>query len=413
MRLLLTYIIFLGAVHLGSSYAIGITTTVFVDIFASSTVTVQGTTFSVTTFSLIASAKAVATPITNSSNANINVTLPSLPLDSDSLSALDSLMNLILSVPDEVFQAGDADVVEFYTNISSCLANVTLSLEAAASNLVPEVASIAHEVGSDVVSDVGKATSFIGSLTSDIPGAISTVKSIAQGVGSDIVSDAGKATSLIASLMSDVPGAISTAKSIAQSIESQVVSAAPAVITKATSIFNDVTSDAAAAAQGVASALHLPFKPRARNVPKVKARQDLTAVIPEFTNTSDISPYLRLRSKRRSLPISSTLNPRNLTSAISEISTISACISAAATTNPLFPVADCAFRLAELVGPAAKLLKIKDAAEGAGGAVKIIQTLGNAADAASVVKLGGQGVLNAFKELLGINSAVDACKFLV
>lgn len=45
--------------------------------------------------------------------------------------------------------------------------------------------------------------------------------------------------------------------------------------------------------------------------------------------------------------------------------------------------------------------------------MKVIQTLGNARDAASVVRLGGDGVLGVLKGLLGVSEVVKDCKFLV
>ncbi|CZR59843.1 uncharacterized protein PAC_09737 [Phialocephala subalpina] len=423
----------LGAVRLGSAHVIA-TTTVFVDIFPSSTVTVHATASTAVTLSVKASAKAVATPIVNSTNTNTNVTLPSFPLNSDSLSGLNSLMNLILSAPDDILQAGDADVVGFYTNISSCLSNVTLALEAAASNLVPEISSLAHEVGSDIAKGASKATSFIASLTSDIPGAISTAKSVAKSIESKI-----------SSLTSEIPGAISTAKSVAKSIESKITSAAPALVTEATSLFHEATSDVAAAAKSVASELHLPFRPR--GYPKLKARQNVTNIVPrfpnssdidlpfnskakskprqdltditsEFLNTSDIDPYFKSKVKPRNLSVHVPvavlhLTPRNLTTTLSSIASISACVSAASDSNPLFQIGDCAFHIAELVTPASEILKLKGLIEGAGGAVKVVQTLGNAKDAAGVVKIGGQGVLDVLKGVLGIDSTIKACSFLV
>jgi len=62
-------------------------------------------------------------------------------------------------------------------------------------------------------------------------------------------------------------------------------------------------------------------------------------------------------------------------------------------------VGDCAFKIAELAAPAARFLKVRGLIETARGAVKIIQTLGNARNAADVVKIGGQGVLNVLKDV--------------
>lgn len=45
--------------------------------------------------------------------------------------------------------------------------------------------------------------------------------------------------------------------------------------------------------------------------------------------------------------------------------------------------------------------------------MKVVQTLGNAKDAASVVKIGGQGVLDVLKGVLGVSEVVKACQFLV
>ncbi|KAF8853088.1 hypothetical protein BDZ45DRAFT_729752 [Acephala macrosclerotiorum] len=317
------YLAILGAVCLEPGYVIA-TTTVFVDIFPISTVPVHAAAFTALTLSVKASAKAIATPIVNSTNTNTNT----------------------------ILQAGDADVVGFYTNISSCLSNVTLALEAAVSNLVPEVSSLAHEVGSNITKGASKATLFTASPTSGIP------------------------------------GAVSTAKSIAKSIESKINSVAPAL---ATSLFHEATSDIAAAAKSVASKLHLPFKPRG----KIETRRGLTDITSEFFNTSDIDPYFKPKSKPRALP---SLEPRNLTTLSPSPS---ACISAAADTNPLFQIGDCAFHIAELVTPASKILKLKDLIEGAGGAMNVVPTLGNAKDATSVVKIGGQGVLDVLKGALG------------
>ncbi|KAE8448066.1 hypothetical protein EG329_009831 [Mollisiaceae sp. DMI_Dod_QoI] len=382
---LLSYVLVLGAAHLGYSNVIT-TTTVIVDIFPGSTVTIHPTTSTTIHFSLTGSVEAVATPIANSSNANINVTLPSLPLSSDSLTALNSLMYLILSVPDDILQAGDTDVIKFYTNISSCLSNLTHSLESAASNLIPEVASLAHEVGSGIAHGASKATSFLASLTSDIP------------------------------------GALSTAKSIGKSIESEITSAAPALITKASSVFNDATSELGAGVKSLGTDLGLRFMPRGGSgrLLKRKPKQELIDIVPEYINTSDTDTNVSFDSRPRSrsksnFKLKGRAKPksRDLSSALSTLTTLSACITAASNSNPLFELGDCAFHLAELVTPASKITKIKDLVEGAGGAVKIVQTLGNAKDAASVARIGGQGVLGALKELLGVSEVVKACKFLV
>lgn len=279
-------------------------------------------------------------------------------------------------MPDNILQEGDQDVVAFYTNVSSCLSNVTSALENAASNLVPEAKSIGQEIASDVLSGESKATSFLGSLTSDIPGAVSTAKSILGSLESDGTS-----------ILHDNPPA-------AKSIESKITSIAPSIITQAASIFDHATSDAASIGKGIASALHLPFKPRGGSY-KAQARN-------EQPETREF-PKLTIHN----------LQSRNLSSIISQISTLSACLSSAAQNNTLFNVGNCAFHIAELAAPAAKIAKVRDLIGGAGGAVKIVQTLGNAKDEASLVKIGGNGMLSAVKELSGIGDVIKDCKFLV
>lgn len=285
-------------------------------------------------------------------------------------------MNLILTAPDNILQEGDEDVIAFYTNISSCLSNVTSALESAVSNLVPEVKSIGQEIASDVHLAGSKATSFLGSLTSDIPGAISTAKSALGSLESDG-----------ASIFHAVPAA-------AKSIESKITSIAPSIITQAASVFDHATSDVTSIGKGIASALHLPFKPRGGSY-KVRARNG--------------------HYEPREFPKLSThnLQVRNLSSTISQISTLSACLSSATQNNTLFNVGDCAFHIAELAAPAAKIAKVRNLIGDAGGAVKIVQALGNAKDETGLVKIGGSGVLSAFKELSGIGNVINDCKFLV
>jgi hypothetical protein len=66
-----------------------------------------------------------------------------------------------------------------------------------------------------------------------------------------------------------------------------------------------------------------------------------------------------------------------------------------------------------LVLPAAKILRAKSLVEAAGGLFRTVQVAGEAADAAGVVRIGSQGVLDVLKEVSGISKTVNACKFLV
>jgi hypothetical protein len=381
-----TLLLLFGAGHLGLSYLI-ITTTAFIDVLASSTLTILATTSTAPETPSTASALAATTSSFYSTGAITNVTLPPLPLNGASLSALDSLMNLILTIPDNILQEGDQDVVAFYSNVSYCLTNVTSALENAVSSLIPEAKSIGQEIASVVISEGSKATSFLASLTSDIPGAVSTVKSIAASVESDA-----------ASIFHDVTAA-------GKSIEPKITSAAPALVTEAGSIITHATSEAESIGKGIVSALHLPFKPRGGSVKRedVKARHELS---------SDINPHSEAKI-RTSLNTFSHLQARNLSSTIAQISALSSCLSSGLDSNPLFEIGNCALHIADLISPAAKILKIRDLIGGAGGAVKIVQTLGNAKDATSVVKIGGKGVLDAFKELSGVGDVISDCKFLV
>jgi hypothetical protein len=93
---------------------------------------------------------------------------------------------------------------------------------------------------------------------------------------------------------------------------------------------------------------------------------------------------------------------------LSDIGNVESCIAVSANKNPLFEVADCALNIAEVVNPAAKLLKIRSDIEKAGGVGSILKALGGAAS----LKTVGGAVLSVLEEATNFSGVVKACSFL-
>jgi len=202
--------------------------------------------------------------------------------------------------------------------------------------------------------------------------------SLADNIGSDIAT----ATSIFGSLTSEIPGPISTAESAVNSVVSDVTSAVAPIVTSATAVVGSLISDAVPIASSIGG--------------------DINSIIGSIPN-----PFaLHKRS-------SSLFSLSRIEDIASELSDLAICLSAAAQSNPLFKVADCASEIASVAIPAARFVEVKRAVAVAGGEVKIIQTLGNATSADEVVKIGGQGVLDGLKELSGMSDLVGKCKFLL
>jgi hypothetical protein len=93
---------------------------------------------------------------------------------------------------------------------------------------------------------------------------------------------------------------------------------------------------------------------------------------------------------------------------LSDIENVGACIAVSANKNPLFKVADCATNIAEVLVPAARLLKIRSDIETAGGVKSILEALGGKAAAKTV----GGAFLSVLKEATNISGVAKACSFL-
>jgi hypothetical protein len=221
---------------------------------------------------------------------------------------------------------------------------------------------------------LANSTSAISNAASSL---VPVLGSLATAAGSDIASLFGDVTS-------HIPGAITTVESV---FSEGTAGAA--------SVFSKVTAGAASLAHSVETAAPALVSDAGAGAASVFSQA--TAAIPALLSAI----HLRSNSKR------------NITSTFDSIVNLQACISNSLNTNPIFEIGKCASDIAQLVLPAAKILRAKSLVEAAGGVVMTVQVLGEAADAASVVKIGGQSVLDVLKEASGISKTVDACKFLV
>ena len=151
-----------------------------------------------------------------------------------------------------------------------------------------------------------------------------------------------------------------------------------------------------------------------------KARNNETVVLQDLLGDLDYLKRLHMAATgNRAVDIyaSAPLQPRgainDLESLASQISTISACISNKLNSNPVFEIGKCALKLAELVVPAAKLLKLKDEVAAAGGVAKTVETFRAVGSVGEAVSKGGAVLGEVFKDISGINNVVDDCKILV
>jgi hypothetical protein len=98
---------------------------------------------------------------------------------------------------------------------------------------------------------------------------------------------------------------------------------------------------------------------------------------------------------------------------LKEVGQVTACLSNAVTTNPIFEVGKCAADLASLAIPAANLLRLKQLTGAVGGVVKAVETLKKAKSAGDVVKGGGNVLLDLLKGVADVTGAAQDCAFLV
>jgi hypothetical protein len=193
------------------------------------------------------------------------------------------------------------------------------------------------------------------------------------------------------------------------SLEGKLTSA---IVPLATSLARDLTSAVAPAITAAASAIESGAKGVASHA---------TALIPAVTSLAapvesgaksigqDIGNFFK---KRRQL--AEILQRRSeLGDIVSQLSTLDACLSTAVDSNSIFKVGDCAFELAELVFPLARVAKVKKLVGDVGGAAKVVKTLGEAKSVSQAVAIGGSQVLDLVKEISGVNDVVKACKFLI
>ena len=98
---------------------------------------------------------------------------------------------------------------------------------------------------------------------------------------------------------------------------------------------------------------------------------------------------------------------------VNQLSTLDVCLSTAVDNNSIFKVGDCAFDLAELVFPLARIAKVKKLVGDIGGAATVVKTLAEAKSMTQAVTAGRSQVLDLIKEVSGVNDVVKACKFLI
>ena len=86
-----------------------------------------------------------------------DTTTPSLPLSYNQGAGLNSLLQLIINVPESILEAG-SDVSSFFTNISTCLSNDASNIERDLKKLIPSITSFAKDAETEIsngVADVG------------------------------------------------------------------------------------------------------------------------------------------------------------------------------------------------------------------------------------------------------------------
>ena len=98
---------------------------------------------------------------------------------------------------------------------------------------------------------------------------------------------------------------------------------------------------------------------------------------------------------------------------VNQLSTLDACLSTAVDSNSVFQVGDCAFELAKLAFPLARIAKLKKLVGDVGGTAKVVRTLVEAKSVAQAVAVGGKQILDLIKEVSGVDDVVKACKFLI
>jgi hypothetical protein len=90
-----------------------------------------------------------------------DTTTPSLPLSYNQGAGLNSLLQLIINVPESILEAGESDVSSFFTNISTCLSNDASNIESDLNNLIPSITSFVKGVETEISNGVADVGSFL------------------------------------------------------------------------------------------------------------------------------------------------------------------------------------------------------------------------------------------------------------
>jgi hypothetical protein len=203
--------------------------------------------------------------------------------------------------------------------------------------------------------------------------------------------------------------AVPALKNAATSIEGRLTSA---VLPLATSLAGDFTSAVNPALTAAASAIENGAKGVASHASAIlPAITSLAAPIENGAKAigQDIGDFFQ---KKRQL--ADILQNRSELGAIAnQLSTLDTCLSTAVDSNSIFQVGDCAFELAKLAFPLARIAKLKKLVGDVGGAERAVKTLVEAKSAAQAVTVGGSQVLDLIKEVSGVDDVVKACKFLI
>jgi hypothetical protein len=86
---------------------------------------------------------------------------PSLPLSYSQGAGLNSLLQLIINIPESILEAGESDVASFFTNISTCLSNGASNLESDLENLIPSITSFAKDAENEISNGITDVGSFL------------------------------------------------------------------------------------------------------------------------------------------------------------------------------------------------------------------------------------------------------------
>jgi hypothetical protein len=336
------------------------------------------------------------------SSAYTSISLPPFPLSQNTTTNLNAFLQLILSIPESVFEKGDAEISSFFSNIGACMSSGAKGLETDLTNLAAPITSFVTNFATNLVSSLENGAKQAGSGLSNIGNEIGGLFG-RRGLFSDLENAAkkaaGKVGGEISNLETEIDGTLDR-RGLLSSLENEAKKAAAKVEGELSDLENEIGSELDK--RGLFSSIENALKKGAD-----KAKGELNKIGNEITDALD------KRSAHNSYSLSPPSKPLDkrdsFTDLLTSITNIQACMSNIANNNTLFDIGRCALDIAELTQPEIRFAKIKTLVMTAGGVVKVLEDLRKGTSA----ETAGKDSLAVLDEALGIQALVTDCKFVV